>query len=300
MSSTPYYDPGLENFFKLPPELQLCIWDQLHPISYKQSYKRPGLHTGCPTTLTILRTSHRLHDEISHHLYHNIHLDCYIKPTLGSYWASANIMELYKKPWKFRTPKSAMDGVFANFPYERVGVRVFVCAPDPDDSGQLIDLWEKVNQLADLLVKASSVKHIQFILHPLGQHTWAGQGKGRTTIRLFKWKSPRWQGTLLKSDLKRNMYDHEVVEVPAMNWSVHCFAIRHLLKNSQKRTEADDAILDIMPRFICETNRQHYLASTHLTGPTAAVLRRRLGDGWKLPEPQPNEVFEAKHGKSKT
>ncbi|KAL3474010.1 hypothetical protein BJX99DRAFT_232532 [Aspergillus californicus] len=55
---------------------------------------------------------------------------------------------------------------------------------DPDNPGQLIIVWKRINQIADLLNKAPSVSAVTLALRQEGQRHWSLDGQGRTSIRL--------------------------------------------------------------------------------------------------------------------
>ncbi|KAL4800874.1 hypothetical protein BDV19DRAFT_352269 [Aspergillus venezuelensis] len=110
----------------------------------------------------------------------------YIKPTIDidQHWITVTMPKLFKYPWRFETPEDATRQGFGNFPFHLVKVVIRVKAPGPEDSGQLVVLWHRINQLVQLLHSASSVKRIELVLDQEGEHTWVQDGQARTSIRL--------------------------------------------------------------------------------------------------------------------
>ncbi|KAL2851616.1 hypothetical protein BJY01DRAFT_208999 [Aspergillus pseudoustus] len=68
----PPFNPGLGTLSRLPPELRLCIYDLIPP--YKGKHLRTRGPRSGKNTLAILRASRKLYEEVSHHLYHDIHV----------------------------------------------------------------------------------------------------------------------------------------------------------------------------------------------------------------------------------
>ncbi|KAL3496254.1 hypothetical protein BJX62DRAFT_136173 [Aspergillus germanicus] len=151
-SATPPLDPGLGNLSRLPLELRLCIYDWLPPYKLKY-FGIPWLLSG-KNPLAILRASRKLYEEVSHHVYHNIHLDFRIWPMIDGRWAYARIPELCKRHWKFRRPGSAVRRGFRHFPYHRTNVTIEVYPPS--FNAEVVCLWQKINHLVDLLARARS------------------------------------------------------------------------------------------------------------------------------------------------
>jgi hypothetical protein len=178
----------LGHFAKLPPELRLCIWDWLLPYADTERY--PGKELPWPrpnTSLTILRTSWRLHDEISHHLYSNLTVSFTIDP-LESVWTYCRLPK-----FTLRFTIGCMGRAFYrglnNFPFHRVPVRVDILPPKPSSPGQLILLFERLQVLVDFLSMAKSIKTVDIHFRHAAdkRRKWHKQGKPLRSLTYAPW-----------------------------------------------------------------------------------------------------------------
>ncbi|KAL2867487.1 uncharacterized protein BJX67DRAFT_380837 [Aspergillus lucknowensis] len=184
MATTPPFDPGLGTLSRLPPEIRLCIYDWIPP--YKRERHMQLRITHNPRSgLGILCASRKLYDEFSHHLYHGADLHFCMSPRISKSWVTVSILQLYWCSWRFWHPDPYIRA-FRNFPYHRVSVYIDVSAPNPEDGVQLIILWRKVNQLVDMLAKASSIKQLtlSYYKSPKG-HDWTRDGRLATSVDLL-------------------------------------------------------------------------------------------------------------------
>ncbi|KAL4883437.1 hypothetical protein BJY04DRAFT_25614 [Aspergillus karnatakaensis] len=321
-------DPGLGNFSQLPPEVRLCIWDWLPPYKYKHldlyKYSRPGRNT-----LAILRSSRQLYNEISHHIYHDLDVTIQFRPE--NIWARARLYGLCFPIWRFRKPDSAIRRGFDQFPFYRTGLTINILAPDPRDGVQLFYLWQKVNELAKLLAKASSVGTVRFALLPDGRHHWISNRRACISARLDPSFYKRQLEFYWKFRLERDLYDHEIVFLPlcrlknveamkvclhwkcshdefiGLDWTLHCFAIHHFSQLGREQLSDNHKALanearELLPRFFLELSA-HYIYGypDKVVSKTWSTPKRR-GRNWEfehLPKSLSNFSLEEKHGKMK-
>jgi hypothetical protein len=203
----------------------------------------------------------------------------------------------------------------------------------PSFNAEVVCLWQKVNHLVDLLARAASVKKITFIYKPLHGRNWVSNGQGIDTMNLLDWRYPRWEGTVLKMNLKRGVYDHEAVLLPLCRlrsiqaielipaWDpsgdkalgldnrLHRFVSLYLPEmprddlSEEQRVIAEERI-DLLLRFISEINSRYHHALSDLiskSGDLLIVEKRFLPwNKFKKLEGQSNEATEQKYGKSTT
>ena len=187
-------------FAKLPPELRLCIWDWLLP--YADTKRYPEMEwPRRNTSLTILCTSKRLHDEISHHLYSNLTVSFTIDP-LDSSWTCCRLRKFRLRFTLGCMGRASYLGL-NNFPFHRVHVRIDILPPKPSSPGQLILLFERLQVLVDFLSMAKSIRTMDIhLLHAADKgRKWHKQGKPLRSLTY----APRFDYEFM---------DHQIVSLP--------------------------------------------------------------------------------------
>jgi hypothetical protein len=103
-------DPRLGNLSRLPPEIRSLIWEQL--------WLAEGQASGSSTPKTglgILRTSHRLYEEASPHLYQHEELRIQISPQY-KYRSWLTIIDRRGVEWHLQDLDDATGQGFFNLP----------------------------------------------------------------------------------------------------------------------------------------------------------------------------------------
>ena len=135
------------NFTKLPPELRLLIW-QLLPFSLRSE---SGEKYPWASVLNILRTSRHIYAEASEAIYGGISMAFIILPEYKhKSWFQVSASRGFSKT--IQNFQDAKRLGFKRFPYSKLKqIVIAVEAPSPHDQGQLICLWKKCLDVAELL-----------------------------------------------------------------------------------------------------------------------------------------------------
>jgi hypothetical protein len=162
--------PDLGDFATLAPEIRLLIWEYLFPRGiYASSVVRTEA-----TDLSMLRTSQRLYNEISHYLYSNLIQKVEVSPRFSrNEWMVIKIKsKKLRAKWIWKDEVDVRHRGFENFPYHKVDLIINIYAPDPKDPGQLILLWQKINALAKIIGHQSSLKSLNIKLRKSRASDW--------------------------------------------------------------------------------------------------------------------------------
>lgn len=142
----------LGHFSKLPVELRLSIWDlvflEIHPYPRRDTSLQTNI-------LSILRCSRYLYCEISHRLYNNIsptllvrgahHEQCWITTGMFSNKIHAQ--------WDLKSESDTQRHI-ASLPYDKLRgshLSIEIRPSSHNDPGQIIQLWQKLNHIVDIL-----------------------------------------------------------------------------------------------------------------------------------------------------
>lgn len=123
MSASPF-----GRFTVLPSEIRLLIWEEL---------VKGG-------SLAILRTSQAIYHDIADRLYNTF--DIHLTTFLEDPWIEIRCKRL-RASWVIGRQDFLKFSDLARVPYDKVKLVVHIYAPDPDDCGQFILLWEKISRL---------------------------------------------------------------------------------------------------------------------------------------------------------
>lgn len=127
MSASPF-----GHFIFFPSEIRLLIWENL---------VKEG-------SLAILRTSQAIYHDIADRLYDTF--DIHLFPTFEDPWIEIRC-KLLRVKWVIGRRDYNKFSNLARVPYDKVELVVHIYAPDPDDCGQFILLWEKISKLTQML-----------------------------------------------------------------------------------------------------------------------------------------------------
>lgn len=156
--------PQLGAFTKLPLELRWMIWesvfDQIH---------------SAPFALAILRCSRHLYQGISGHLFENFEHEFRVADGLRFNFTTKTCSQ----GWELRNI-DAVRSHLHSFPWVKVGTEMFVnILPPPEgDPGQIVQIWQKVNQLVDILETTRSIPLVRVSL----LEDWSNDGKPQESI----------------------------------------------------------------------------------------------------------------------
>jgi hypothetical protein len=167
---------------QLPKELRILIWKELLPESRASGSFHP------PTSsLSILRTSRQLSDEVSTELYNGRVLTFRIAPNpipqsrismiqifdhLGSEWSLFAQFHTVMAEQVYMVPR------WRCLPFHRLKcVRFEIEAPNPHDPGQLIQMWNKLCWLLDLLPDMEKLPDVEVCAIESSDRKWCKNGR---------------------------------------------------------------------------------------------------------------------------
>jgi hypothetical protein len=144
----------LGSFFKLPVAVRLLIWKALFATiqSTLESQSLPS-----PNPLSILSCSRYLSEEISSHLYRGTFRHCIRinSQYFQGYYMTAKVFSKWvNRTWVLKD-STAMRAYLLNFPHAKTetGTLDIAIRHGPSrDLGRIINLWLKVNDLADTIL----------------------------------------------------------------------------------------------------------------------------------------------------
>jgi hypothetical protein len=181
------------NFSRLPKELRVLVWNELFPGSSPDD-----VFCSQKPSLSILRTSRQLSSEISHELYNGRIITFYIAPnsipaardlysnppsTIDVYDQFGSNWRLYPRFQKASDQQSYPSSVWKHLPFHKLkSVRFEVEAPDPADPGQLIELWNKLSWLLDLVQHVGGFPNVKVHALDTGYRNWCEDGEVRQTL----------------------------------------------------------------------------------------------------------------------
>ncbi|GKZ69526.1 hypothetical protein AnigIFM50267_004737 [Aspergillus niger] len=144
MSASPF-----GRFIVLPSEIRLLIWEEL---------VKGG-------SLAILRTSQAIYHDIADRLYDTF--DIHLTTLLEDPWIEIRCKRLCAS-WVIGRQDFLKFSDLARVPYDKVKLVVHIYAPDPDDCGQFILLWEKISRLTRMLCHADDSRNYNIYWRRLG------------------------------------------------------------------------------------------------------------------------------------
>lgn len=276
-----------------PSEIRDLIWLQFIPSGHETNHPK--------TDLSILRTSHALHDEVSRVIYGKSHLEIEISPEHkhsheykdGQWkWMTVQFSQQHyhysqtgcdtatttpfdhpqKGRWGIRDKEDARSRGFYDLPFHLIDqVTVRLEAPRYRDTAELYTLWRKVTDLVDLLQHASTINSLDICLVNGDHRDWLEEEEGED-----------------EDGFRSNMdYDssHEMVIVPFYNLR-NLQQQMHIKAQSSNQTKAIESQMvhdiDTLDRKCAE----HYfrlhsrLWTVVNTGSLADRLRLRLLREW--------------------
>lgn len=173
-------------FSHLPKEIRIMIWNELFPGSRSSNPCR--LRQRC---LAILATSHQLLHEIRTELYHNriitFHISASPVAKLGElYPVEPSCIKISDKlgcTWVLyrQGNKKEQAGdmcLWQNLPYQKLkGVRFELTAPDPSNPGELVQMWNKLCFLMDVLQRAKKFSRVEIDVKETSREPWFADGQ---------------------------------------------------------------------------------------------------------------------------
>ncbi|KAN0070377.1 hypothetical protein V8E54_011246 [Elaphomyces granulatus] len=181
------------DFAKLPSEIRLLIWEY-----YLFNHRGPGTCTCTGAAgktapgLSILRASRSLYNEISHHLYTGLRPNVLLTPRC--FWITINMKgkkrDFIRAKWRFNDEADAIHHGFQNFPYHKVDLIVNIYAPDPNDPGELVRIWQKTNTLARLIGLKPTPNSLKIYLPRFASRDWGQNGQTNDSAKYPESPSP--------------------------------------------------------------------------------------------------------------
>lgn len=172
ITASPTTKSALGKFSQLPKEIRLLIWKHLLPESRDQDSFQCS-----KSLLAILRTNYGLNTEVVTELYNSCILAFLLAPnpisassdTYSYRPSTIDVFDQFGSKWSLypRFLKASDDHAYSsvvwkNLPFHKFkSVRFEVEAPDPDDPAQLIQVWNKLCWLLDLLQPVGGFQHVE-------------------------------------------------------------------------------------------------------------------------------------------
>ncbi|KAJ6132650.1 hypothetical protein N7471_007865 [Penicillium samsonianum] len=143
-------DPGvaqLGTFINLPLELRWMIWESVFD----------EIHSA-PCALAILRCNRYLYREISDHLFGDFEHEFQVS---GGLRFNFTTRQTHSHGWDLKNIEAVRSHLHT-FPWAKVGGKMFIniLPPPQGDPGQIIQVWQKVNQLVDILKTTPSAPSV--------------------------------------------------------------------------------------------------------------------------------------------
>lgn len=185
----------LGHFSKLPVELRLSIWDlvflEIHPDPRRDTSPQTNI-------LSIIRCSRYLYCEISHRLYNHISPALLVRGAHDEQcWITVGMFSnKIHAQWDLES-KSDTQRHIASLPYDKLRgshLSIEIRPSSNIDRGQIIQLWQKLNHIVDILQELPHPPRVRISLHG----GWTFQNRTRESIKYTKGYRP----------------DHDIVMLP--------------------------------------------------------------------------------------
>ncbi|PKY03428.1 hypothetical protein P168DRAFT_305703 [Aspergillus campestris IBT 28561] len=163
--------PSLGLFGKLPSETRLMIWESVIGHSFNLT--------------TLLRTSRGIYEDLAERMYDK--WDVYIHPCYGGHWMDPAYHIIYcrrlKITWRWCTVYSEHPIHRQKFPFHKAQLFVHILPPDPQEPGEIVSLWKKLNTMVRTLnAQAEHPKNIVVCLDHSRRRDWQMDGKAVESI----------------------------------------------------------------------------------------------------------------------
>ncbi|KAI9931175.1 hypothetical protein ASPWEDRAFT_22965 [Aspergillus wentii DTO 134E9] len=261
-------------FGRLPYELRLQIWKQLLPALYMSDH------------LAILRTNKSIYDEITNQLYDTF--DIHISPSLRP-WIVIRSRQLQAE-WTIDGENDWRCAVFKSIPFHKINLAVHIEAPHPEDPGQLILLWKKVNVLVEVLWKSRSpFKSIDLVFEKSHDIDWQTDGESTKSIEHIRGGLPDHDIVFMPFCLLAHVEEFDITPSShemekAIDWgflNYGCEFIRnngyskgnHTMYNSDPEYEYEVCAFDDIDALAADLNFSLDVHLDDVPGPTANKLR---------------------------
>lgn len=262
--------PGVSQlgaFTKLPLELRWMIWesafDQIH---------------SAPFAFAILRCNRHLYQEISGHLFDTFEHEFRVADGLRFNFTTK---QTCSQGWELKNI-DAVHSHLHSFPWAKAGTKMFVnILPPPEgDPGQMVQIWQKVNQLVDTL---KTMRFAPFVRVGLLED-WSNDGKPQESITYTNGYRP----------------DHDIAIVPftrLSNWYCRISPAYSATISTERELPEESRSLLFRGRKNCTSNNwcrittapKHWLTDTRIfldrqlddiPGKTAGALRLERYQNW--------------------
>ena len=157
----------LGSLSKLPYEIRLEIWDYVLQLEVQGPWKKEQLG--------ILRANRAIYDEITSRSFDTI--DVHIVPSVDE-WTTVSPRR------SSHSAVSYKEYSFCHFPLEKANLSIHLYAPDPQDPGQLLSLYSKVDNLFYIIdYEVLSFQHINLIFHQYQGIDWHCDGTANKSVK---------------------------------------------------------------------------------------------------------------------
>ncbi|KAI9730954.1 MAG: hypothetical protein M1818_008029 [Claussenomyces sp. TS43310] len=181
------FDPSLGNLSQLPKKIRRQIWEHFALYSIPRGTTGPpGITTSLlqiSHRIPLLQTSHRIHEEVSYHIYNDLFLEFKVSPQCH-YRSWLTVESDCGSSWHLQDLDDALSRGFGNLPYHKLGgMEIKIAAPDREDPGQIICLWNKCRDLSRMLEQAEhGLSYLEIRFEQPGRPKWSVDGKPQKSI----------------------------------------------------------------------------------------------------------------------
>ncbi|THC89870.1 hypothetical protein EYZ11_010671 [Aspergillus tanneri] len=276
---------------RIPPELRLIIWEWL-------------LSRG---SARFLETSQDLYQEISDRLYDTF--DIHISPLWEAPWVDIRCKRLRLR-WHAKESDDPMLKKFSSIPYKKTRLAVHIWPPDPDDPGQIILLWQRVQSIVEVFNASKSRKRISIYLRTHDKRDWQKDGKTVESIPYphLQNRRPDFNIVFLPFCCLRNIkaldvYPDSKTMDEAADWGLINYGRGYILNQGYNDCDhsRDPAYQDLVRVFdnidalITDTDFFLDTQMDTLSGRTAPMLRLARFAKWFYPSDPSVSSYEKRH-----
>ncbi|PWY93019.1 hypothetical protein BO94DRAFT_460778 [Aspergillus sclerotioniger CBS 115572] len=266
-------EESLGDFGKLPAELRILIWEDL-------------LSSGSPA---ILRTNKAIFNDIAGRLYDTLQI--HISPSYADSWLQLQCNRLRVSRHLSKLELKKKFDKFQDLPWGSLKLVVYVYAPDPNDPGQIILLWQRLQDLVLILRYAGSQpSQITVRLKTHHNHPWEQEGTINESIKYPGDTLPDFLIAFLPFCRLDGVHDVQVTtdsctlhESPS--WALLTRCCNYIINDQEKEDNGLEFTIPIPAFSNIKALRidTGFFLDTHLDtipGPTANMLRRDRFAEW--------------------
>ncbi|PYI08326.1 hypothetical protein BO78DRAFT_395717 [Aspergillus sclerotiicarbonarius CBS 121057] len=263
----------LGDFGKLSSELRLQIWEHV-------------LSSG---STDILRTNRAIFNDIAGRLYDTF--DTHISPSYNDSWFQLQCKRLRVSYHLSKPELTQKHDKLRNLPWGYLKLEVHLYAPDQHDPGQIILLWQRLEDLVYLLNRARS-RPSQIVVHLQNHHdhSWVQNGKINESIEYPAGRLPDFLIAFLPLSRLKGVHNLQVIAdshtlLDSPDWALITRACNFVMNNQSEKPNDPPTI----PRYRLFYSLASWRIDTAffldismdtIPGPTANLLRRDRFAEW--------------------